>query len=125
MIHDRPSLHVCMHTTIEAGLIIFICFWLQEVSISPQGVAAMTSAQALVRHMQLDSIHCIASGGQAPNFKLFFFAQKENEPSNFLVECIINLSTSKAQIKIKVDDETASQAFSALFQSALSTFGTA
>ncbi|XP_076915605.1 beta-adaptin-like protein A [Bidens hawaiensis] len=95
----------------------------QEVSISPQGVAAMTSAQALVRHMQLDSIHCIASGGQAPNFKLFFFAQKENEPSNFLVECIINLSTSKAQIKIKVDDETASQAFSALFQSALSTFG--
>ncbi|KAJ0626225.1 putative armadillo-like helical, TBP domain superfamily, beta-adaptin appendage [Helianthus annuus] len=99
----------------------------QEVSISPQGVAAMTSPQVLVRHMQqLHCIHCIASGGQAPNFKLFFFAQKADEPSsNFLVECVVNLSTSKAHIKIKVDDETASQAFSALFQSAFSNFGKA
>ncbi|KAI3825505.1 hypothetical protein L1987_06995 [Smallanthus sonchifolius] len=97
----------------------------QEGSISPQGVAAMTTPQALVRHMQVHYIHCIASGGQAPNFKLFFFAQKADEPSNFLVECIINTSTSKAHIKIKADDESASQAFSALFQSALSKFGMA
>lgn len=98
----------------------------QEVCISPQGVAVMTNPQALVRHMQIDYIHCIASGGQAPNFKFFFFAQKEaDEPSNsnFLVECIINSSMGKAQIKIKADDESASHAFSALFQSALSKFG--
>ncbi|KAL8256295.1 hypothetical protein R6Q59_031362 [Mikania micrantha] len=96
---------------------------LQEVSITPQGVAAMTTPEALVRHMQLHNINCIASGGQAPIFKLFFFAQKASEPSNFLVECIMNLSTSKAQIKIKVEDESASQAFSTLFQSALSKLG--
>lgn len=98
----------------------------QEGSITPQGVAAMTTPQALLRHMQTHYIHCIASGGQAPNFKFFFFAQKaDNEPSNFLVECLINSSTCKAQIKIKADDQSASQAFLDVFQSALSEFGTA
>lgn len=96
----------------------------QDGSISVQGVTAMTSPQALVRHMQLHNIQCIASGGQSPNFKFFFFAQKAEEPSsNFLVECIINSSMYKTQMKIKADDETASQAFSDLFQSALSKFG--
>lgn len=97
----------------------------QEESLSPQGVAAMTSPQALLRHMQSHYIHCIASGGQAPNFKFFFFAQKADEPATFLVECIINSSMCKAQIKIKADDQSASQPFSALFQSALSKFGMA
>nr|XP_043606513.1 beta-adaptin-like protein A [Erigeron canadensis] len=97
----------------------------QEGSISPQGVAALMNPQALVQHMQVYYIHCIASGGQAPNFKFFFFAQKADEPSNFLVECIINSSTCKAQIKIKADDQSASQAFADLFQSALSKFGMA
>ncbi|KAL4603368.1 hypothetical protein ACB098_10G100500 [Castanea mollissima] len=95
----------------------------QEYSISPQGIAALTTSEALLRHMQGHSIHCIASGGQSPNFKFFFFAQKAEELSTFLVECIINTSSAKAQIKIKADDQSASQAFSALFQSALSKFG--
>lgn len=94
----------------------------QEYSVSPQGVAALTTSEALLRHMQGHSIHCIASGGQSPNFKFFFFAQKAEELSTFLVECIINTSSAKAQIKIKADDQSASQAFSALFQSALSKF---
>lgn len=91
--------------------------------MSPQGVAALTTPQALLRHMQADSIYCIASGGQSPNFKFFFFAQKAEESSNFLVECIINTSTAKAQIKIKADDQSSSEAFSDVFQSALSKFG--
>ncbi|KAI9192321.1 hypothetical protein LWI28_021181 [Acer negundo] len=95
----------------------------QDFTISPQGVAALTTPQTLLRHMQGHSIHCIASGGQSPNFKFFFFAQKAEEPSNYLVECIINTSSAKAQIKIKADDQTTSQAFSDLFQSALSKFG--
>lgn len=95
----------------------------QEYSVSPQGVAALTTSEALLRHMQSHSIHCIASGGQSPNFKFFFFAQKAEELSTFLVECIINTSSAKAQIKIKADDQSASQEFSALFQSALSKFG--
>ncbi|PKI57950.1 hypothetical protein CRG98_021665 [Punica granatum] len=96
----------------------------QELPVSPQGIAALTAPQALIRHMQGHSIHCIASGGQSPNFKFFFFAQKLEELSNFLVECIINISNSKSQIKIKADDQTSSQAFLDQFQSALSKFGT-
>lgn len=95
----------------------------QEYSLSPQGVAALTAPQALLRHMQSHSIHCIASGGQSPNFKFFFFAQKAEESSNYLVECIINTSLAKAQMKIKADDQSTSEAFSTLFQSALSKFG--
>lgn len=99
----------------------------QEGNITPQGVAAMSgSLEALLHHMQTHDIHCIASGGKSPNFKFFFFAQKaDDQPSssNFLVECVINSSTCKAQIKIKADDQTASQLFFALFQSALSNFG--
>ncbi|XAR69311.1 hypothetical protein NMG60_11000850 [Bertholletia excelsa] len=95
----------------------------QECSVNPQGVAALTSPQALLRHMQGHSIHCIASGGQAPNFKFFFFAQKAEESSTYLVECIINSSSCKASLKIKADDQGSSEAFSALFQSALSKFG--
>lgn len=95
----------------------------QETSINPQGVAAMTSPQALIRHMQGHLIHCIASGGQAPNLKFFFYAQKAEELSTYLVECVINSSSCKVQLKIKADDQSTSQAFSELFQSALSKFG--
>ncbi|KAJ9702369.1 hypothetical protein PVL29_004211 [Vitis rotundifolia] len=84
----------------------------QDYSMSPQGVAALTRPQAFLRHMQGHSIHCIASGGQAPNFKFFFFAQKAEELSTFLVECIINTSSAKAQIKIKADDQNRSLSLS-------------
>lgn len=74
--------------------------------------------------MQASSIQCIASGGQSPTFKFFFFAQKlDGPPLFFLVECIVNTSSAKAQVKIKADDATASEAFFGLFQSALSKFG--
>ncbi|XP_002516577.2 beta-adaptin-like protein A [Ricinus communis] len=95
----------------------------QEHSLSPQGAAALTTPQPLLRHMQAHSIQCIASGGQSPNFKFFFFAQKAEESSIYLVECKINTSSSKAQINIKADDQSTSQEFSSLFQSALSKFG--
>lgn len=96
---------------------------MKEYSISPLGVAALTAPQVLLRHMQTHSVHCIASGGKAPNFKFFFYAQNAEEASNFLVECIINTSSSKAQIKIKADDQSSSLAFLDVFQSALSEFG--
>lgn len=96
---------------------------MQEYSISPQGIASLTTPNSLLWHMQSYSIHCIASGGQSPNLKFFFFAQKAEEASIYLVECIINTSSAKTQIKIKADDQSSSQAFKALFQSALSKFG--
>lgn len=94
----------------------------QEIPMNPQGVAALTTTQALIRHMQANSINCIASGGQAPNFKFFFFAQNANDECTYLVECITN-SAGKAQVKIKADDQSTSQAFLELFQSTLSKFG--
>nr|XP_010924747.1 beta-adaptin-like protein A [Elaeis guineensis] len=98
----------------------------QECSMSPQGLAALTAPQALIRHMQGHSIQCIASGGQSPNFKFFFFAQRlDGSSAFFLVECIINSSSGKAQIKVKADDGSASEAFFTMFQSALSKFGVA
>ncbi|KAK1284825.1 Beta-adaptin-like protein A [Acorus calamus] len=95
----------------------------QECSINPRGLATLVTPQALIKHMQSHSIQCIASG-QAPNFKFFFFAQRADGSAGFfLVECIIITSSAKAQIKVKADDESVSQDFSALFQSALLEFG--
>ncbi|EPS72403.1 hypothetical protein M569_02352, partial [Genlisea aurea] len=99
----------------------------QEMSIDPGGVVALTNPRALPQHMQSHGIHCVASGGQAPNFKFFFFAQKAGEGSSppppcFLTECIINSSSCKVQLKIKADEESSTQAFSQVFQSALSKF---
>ncbi|KAG8077300.1 hypothetical protein GUJ93_ZPchr0007g4521 [Zizania palustris] len=95
----------------------------QECSLSPQGAASLMNPQSLIRHMQSNYIQCIASGGQPPNYKFFFYAQKDGATAFFLVECIVNTASAKAQIKIKADDGTAAEAFSALFQSALSKFG--
>ncbi|KAL5220509.1 hypothetical protein ABZP36_025222 [Zizania latifolia] len=95
----------------------------QECSLSPQGAASLMNPQSLIRHMQSNYIQCIASGGQPPNYKFFFYAQKDGATAFFLVECIVNTASAKAQVKIKADDGTAAEAFSALFQSALSNFG--
>ncbi|KAK3164826.1 hypothetical protein QOZ80_1AG0025300 [Eleusine coracana subsp. coracana] len=95
----------------------------QECSLSPQGAAALMNPQSLIRHMQGNYIQCIASGGQPPNYKFFFYAQKDGVTAFFLVECIINTASAKAQLKIKADDGTAAEAFSTLFQSAMSKFG--
>jgi len=95
----------------------------QECSLSPQGAASLMNPQSLIRHMQSNYIQCIASGGQPPNYKFFFYAQKDGATAFFLVECIVNTASAKAQLKIKGDDGTAAEAFSTLFQSALSKFG--
>uniref|UniRef100_A0A0D6R438 Beta-adaptin-like protein n=1 Tax=Araucaria cunninghamii TaxID=56994 RepID=A0A0D6R438_ARACU len=98
----------------------------QEYSLTAQGVASLTSPQVLLRHMQGHSVQCIASGGQRPNFKFFFFAQKSEAHSGtgfFLVECLVNTLASKAHVKVKADEASLSQDFAALFQSALLKFG--
>ncbi|OEL17302.1 Beta-adaptin-like protein A [Dichanthelium oligosanthes] len=95
----------------------------QECSLSPQGAASLMNPQSLIRHMQSNYIQCIASGGQPPNYKFFFYAQKDGATAFFLVECIVNTASATAQLKIKADDGTAAEAFSTLFQSALSNFG--
>ncbi|KQK08816.1 beta-adaptin-like protein A [Brachypodium distachyon] len=95
----------------------------QECSLSPQGAASLMNPQSLIRHMQSNYIQCIASGGQPPNYKFFFYGQKDGATAFYLVECIVNTASAKAQLKIKADDGTTAQSFSTLFQSALSKFG--
>jgi hypothetical protein len=79
--------------------------------------------QSLIRHMQSNYIQCIASGGQPPNYKFYFYGQKAGAAAFYLVECIVNTASAKAQLKIKAEDGTTAEAFSTLFQSVLSQFG--
>ncbi|CAA7402731.1 unnamed protein product [Spirodela intermedia] len=96
----------------------------QEFCIEPRAVVALATPQTLLRHMQGHHIQCIASGGQPPSFKFFFYAQRAGQPpSFFLVECLVNSSSARVQVKIKADDGAAAGDFSALFQAALSKFG--
>ncbi|ERM98573.1 hypothetical protein AMTRI_Chr05g66380 [Amborella trichopoda] len=100
----------------------------KDCSLTPHGVASLTTPQALLHHMQGHSIQCIASGGQPPNLRFFFFAQIADEPQStssfFLVKCDINTSSAKAQIVVRADDQSKSDAFSSLFESALLKLGT-
>ncbi|KAJ3671027.1 hypothetical protein LUZ60_008453 [Juncus effusus] len=95
----------------------------QESSLTIQGIASLQSPQSLIKHMQANSIQCIASGGQPPNYKFFFFAQKEGSNNFFLVESVVNTASAKAQIKIKADDAGLSGEFATIFESALASFG--
>ncbi|KAF7029875.1 hypothetical protein CFC21_041519 [Triticum aestivum] len=95
----------------------------QECSLSLQGAASLMNPQSLIRHMQSNYIQCIASGGQPPNYKFYFYGQKAGAAAFYLVECIVNTASAKAQLKIKAEDGTTAEAFSTLFQSVLSQFG--
>lgn len=99
----------------------------KEYALSPEAAANLTGPQPLLRHMQAQSIHCIASGGQAPNFKFFFFAQKSNAPAGglgfFLVECIVNVALRKCTVNYKVDEPDYLEGFASVFQLALLKFG--
>ncbi|CAK9859595.1 unnamed protein product [Sphagnum jensenii] len=88
--------------------------------------AALPSPQPLLRHMQAHSIECMASGGQAPKFKFFFFAQVADSPPStgfFLVEFVVNTSSGISQAKVKADNADLVPAFGDLFVSTLRKFG--
>ncbi|KAM3412821.1 hypothetical protein ACQJBY_004159 [Aegilops geniculata] len=95
----------------------------QECSLTPQGAASLMNHQLLIRHMQNNYIQCVASGGQPPNRKFFFYGQKAGAADFYLVDCTVNTASPKAQLKIKADDGATAEAFSTLFRSVLSEFG--
>jgi hypothetical protein len=91
-------------------------------------VANLGGPQPLLRHMQTKLIHCIASGGQAPNFRFFFFAQKQQDRaaiagSYFLVECLVNTASKKCIANYKADEAGLVQSFADNFKSAVQAFG--
>ncbi|KAH7420610.1 hypothetical protein KP509_13G014400 [Ceratopteris richardii] len=98
----------------------------EDYGLSSQAAANLTGPQPLLKHMQTHLIHCIASGGQAPNFKFFFFAQKSNASTGlgyFLVECIINVTARKCTVNYKTDESDLLESFAAVFKSAILNFG--
>jgi hypothetical protein len=81
--------------------------------------------------MQTKLIHCIASGGQAPSFRFFFFAQKQQDrgaiaiagSSYFLVECSVSTASKKCVANYKADEAGLVQSFADIFKSAVQAFG--
>eukprot|EP00850_Spirogloea_muscicola_P011386 SM000070S21352 [mRNA] locus=s70:581897:587414:+ [translate_table: standard] len=89
------------------------------------GAATLTSPTPLLKHMATKCIQCMASGGQPPNFKFFFYAQAASlsPGAYFLVELHMNTSTRTATVKLKADDNSLASAFTALLKASLAEFG--
>jgi hypothetical protein len=88
--------------------------------------AALPTPQPLISHMQANLVEVMASGGKAPTFKFFFYAQAADSPPTsgfFLVELVVNTSTGSSLAKIKADDASLATAFQELFLAILSSFG--
>lgn len=97
---------------------------MQEYTFPPHALVAFAGPQPLVRHMQANSVLCMASGN-AP-LKFFFFSQMADVPTGtgfFLVELLVTTSSGLAQAKIKADDASLAPSFADVLQSALSKFG--
>ncbi|CAM6096190.1 unnamed protein product [Calypogeia fissa] len=95
-----------------------------EYTFPPHALVGFVGPQPLAKHMQANSVLCMASG-QAP-LKFFFFAQLADVPSGtgfFLVELVVNTSSGLASAKIKADDASLAPSFADILQSALSKFG--
>ncbi|KAL3680710.1 hypothetical protein R1sor_023666 [Riccia sorocarpa] len=95
-----------------------------EYTFPAEALHGLTGPQPLVRHMQANSVQCMASGN-AP-LKFFFFAQLSDAAPNsgfFLVELVVTTSSGLASAKIKADEASMAPAFADSLRSALSKFG--
>lgn len=102
----------------------YLRFYRQDHTLA--NVAALSTPQPLIRHMQANLVEVMASGGKAPTFKFFFYAQAADSPPTsgfFLVELIVNTSTASSQVKIKADDASLAPHFQELFLATLGSFG--
>eukprot|EP00898_Chlorokybus_atmophyticus_P000521 jgi/Chlat1/146/Chrsp1S03236 len=90
---------------------------------STPALSAATT-QDIIKHMSASSILCIASGGQAPNYKFYMFAQNADQSSLFLVELLMDRSTATATAKIKAENASTVGPFGELFTATLGKFGT-
>ncbi|CAI5470132.1 unnamed protein product [Closterium sp. Yama58-4] len=91
-------------------------------------ITALSAPAPLLRHMAHRNIQCMASGGQRPAFRFFFYAQKADAAPGgmFLVELQVNTNAGTASGKVKGAAGAADE-FAALFRDALlhQPFGTA
>eukprot|EP00897_Mesotaenium_endlicherianum_P009523 jgi/Mesen1/859/ME000114S10944 len=122
-LHPKPALDAPTFQRKWGQLPIFQTL---DEQLSFQGSAALTGPPPLLRHMATCSIQCMASGGQAPNLKFFFYAQTADAApgsSYFLVELVVHVTSRKATAKVKVDDQELGLAFTNHFRTSLAAFG--
>lgn len=83
--------------------------------MSPQAVAAVAanSHRDFPQHMAQAYIHTIASGGQAPTYKYYFYSQALGPGGSpgglFLVEMVVRADLGSASVTIKVQDAARQQ----------------
>lgn len=105
-------------------------FFLQSEKLPESFTSALSAPVLLLRHMASKDVQCMASGGQSPNFKFFFYAQTAVAPGGspdsahtFLVELIVSLASASATAKVKASDPALVPEFVKKFRSALLSFG--
>lgn len=122
-----PALQLVPRPTLDAGT--FQRKWGQlpvgqavEDSLPPAALAKLTTPQALLRHMASNSIACMASGGNAPSFRFFFYAQSAGASGFFLVELIVNTAKGTASSKVKAEQGHLVEPFLQMYRTALQSF---
>lgn len=122
-----PQLQLVTRPVLDAGT--FQRKWGQlpvgkavEEPLQPQALVKLSTPQALLRHMASSSIACMASGGAAPMFRFFFYAQSVEAGAGsgfFLIELIVNSASGSASAKIKAEQEALVEPFVDVFRTAL------
>ncbi|GLC44199.1 hypothetical protein PLESTB_000752500 [Pleodorina starrii] len=95
------------------------------LSVSPATVAAITANnhRDFTQHMTQAYIHTIASGGQAPSFRYYFYGQNAG-PSGalYLVELLLRSDSGNMTVTVKTGDTSALPAFLELWNACLTGF---
>lgn len=91
-------------------------------------LSSLSAPAPLLAHMAHKGIQCMASGGQAPTFRFFFYAHKADVAAPggaFLVELQVNTSVGTAVGKIKAEEAVAlyTEELLEVFRRALLSFG--
>ncbi|GLI59252.1 hypothetical protein VaNZ11_001098 [Volvox africanus] len=95
------------------------------LSVSPATVAAITANnhRDFTQHMTQAYIHTIASGGQAPSFRYYFYGQNAGPSAAlYLVELLLRSDSGNIQVTIKTADSAALPAFLELWSACLTGF---
>ncbi|GIL71417.1 hypothetical protein Vretimale_2716 [Volvox reticuliferus] len=95
------------------------------LSVSPATVAAITANnhRDFTQHMTQAYIHTIASGGQAPSFRYYFYGQNAGPSAAlYLVELLLRSDSGNMQVTMKTGDTSSLPAFMELWNACLTGF---
>ncbi|GIL46366.1 hypothetical protein Vafri_3358 [Volvox africanus] len=95
------------------------------LSVSPATVAAIiaNNHRDFTQHMTQAYIHTIASGGQAPSFRYYFYGQNGGPSAAlYLVEMLLRSDSGNIQVTVKTADTASLPAFLELWNACLTGF---